>query len=160
MFQQVNATEGLNSESENKPNIVIILADDLGTGDVPGYWNSGKVDMPNVEDLIRKGTIFTDAHSTPLCAPSRYMLLSGNYPFRGRLPFGTWTLNNIGSQFRPKQRSIARTLSKYANYHTAVMGKWHLGGELTLQSNLFNSSYSAHKIYFHSSSILVYPRQM
>ena len=70
--------------SMKRPNVVIIFADDVGTGDVPGYWNnSGAVRMPNLEDFLDHGTTFTDAHSTPLCAPSRYVLLSGNYQHRG-----------------------------------------------------------------------------
>jgi len=78
--------------SVKKPNILVILADDVGTGDIPLYWNSGLVDMPNVQRLANMGVTFKDAHSTPLCAPSRYMLLSGNYPHRGHLLGGTWGL--------------------------------------------------------------------
>ena len=68
---------------KKKPNVLIILADDVGTGDVPGYWGNEIVDMPNLRALQEKGVTFTDAQSTPLCAPSRYSLLSGNQPHRG-----------------------------------------------------------------------------
>ena len=71
-----------------KPNILLVLADDVGTGDIPSYWDSSVVDMPNIDRLAKMGVTFKDAHSTPLCAPSRYMLLSGNYAHRGFRPNG------------------------------------------------------------------------
>jgi arylsulfatase A len=107
---------------------MIIFADDVGTGDVPGYWNTGLVNMPNLQDLVAHGTTFLDAHSTPLCAPSRYVLLSGNYPHRGRNLFGTWLMNGVGSQFLKGQKSIAEVF-RDNGYNTAMYGKWHLGGE-------------------------------
>ena len=70
------------SKEKKRPNILIILADDVGTGDIPSYWNSSLVEMPNLSRLSQRGVTFTDAHSTPLCSPSRYMLLSGNYQVR------------------------------------------------------------------------------
>ena len=113
-----------------RPNVVIIFADDVGTGDVPGYWNnSGTLRMPNLEDLLDHGTTFTDAHSTPLCAPSRYVLLSGNYQHRGTKVGGSWSINyEQGNQFRDRQKSIARVLHDNG-YATAMFGKWHLGGK-------------------------------
>ncbi len=65
---------------------------------------------------------------TALCAPSRYTLLSGNYPHRGNRQAGTWKVNYQYNQFRDGQQSIADVL-KSNNYHTAMMGKWHIGGE-------------------------------
>ena len=115
--------------SAKRPNVVIIFADDVGTGDVPGYWNnSSLVKMPNLENLLDHGTTFTDAHSTPLCAPSRYVLLSGNYQHRGVRFAGSWTINYEGNQFRNGQKSIARVLHNNG-YATAMFGKWHLGGK-------------------------------
>ena len=113
-----------------KPNVLVIFADDVGTGDVPGYWNSNKVDMPNLEQLVAEGTTFTDAYSTPLCAPSRYMFLSGNYPHRGKEPASVWALNyQKGSQFYiDKQKSLAQLLHENS-YDTAIFGKWHMGGK-------------------------------
>ena len=66
-------------DCKKKPNVLLILADDVGTGDVPAYYNSSIVSMPNLDSLVNKGVTFKDVHSTPLCAPSRYMLLSGMY---------------------------------------------------------------------------------
>jgi arylsulfatase A-like enzyme len=110
-----------------RPNILLILADDVGTGDIPSYWGTGKVKMPNIDDLVAKGIMFTDAHSTPLCAPSRYILLSGNYQHRGTNRGGTWTVGS-DSQFKSDQQSVAQVLRDGGNYHTAMYGKWHLGG--------------------------------
>ena len=113
---------------KKKPNVLVIFADDVGTGDVPGYWGTGRVKMPNLERLVAEGTTFTDAHSSPLCAPSRYMFLSGNYQHRGQRYPGLWNLNYQTNQFKPDQMSIAEVL-KNNGYDTAMFGKWHLGGE-------------------------------
>lgn len=107
---------------------MVIFADDVGTGDVPGYWGSGKVNMPHLTQLLEEGTTFLDAHSSPLCAPSRYMFLSGNYQHRGERYPSIWNLNYKKNQFRPDQQSIA-TVMKDNGYDTAMFGKWHLGGE-------------------------------
>lgn len=80
------------------------------------------------------GVTFKDAHSTPLCAPSRYMLLSGNYAHRGHRPSGSWSIKGEQNQFQPLQKSIAETL-KESGYHTAMYGKWHLGGKIPLKLN-------------------------
>lgn len=69
-----------------------------------------------------------DAHSTPLCAPSRYVFLSGNYQHRGVAYPGMWNLNYQSSQFKEGQKSIATTL-KNEGYDTAMFGKWHIGGK-------------------------------
>jgi hypothetical protein len=119
--------------NKKKPNVMIIIADDVGSGDVPGYWDSStrKVDMPNLEALLASGTTFTDAHSTPLCATSRYVLLSGNYQHRGTKAIGgVWALNHEwGSQFRDGQQSIAQVF-RDNGYHTSMYGKWHIGGKV------------------------------
>ena len=121
------------------PNILLILADDVGTGDIPGYWNSSNIEMPNISNLVNKAAVFTDAHSTPLCATSRYMLLSGNYQHRGFLTKGTWFANYKSGQFLKGQKSIADILRDGRGYHTAMMGKWHLGGnyEIMTTKNIF-----------------------
>ena len=119
-------------QQKPKPNILIILGDDIGTGDIPGYWhtNNDKIhtNMPNIQNLIENGVLFEDAHSSPYCAPSRYTLLSGNYPHRGVSRAGTYSLNYDGNQFLSNQKSIAHVLGD-AGYHTAMFGKWHLGGK-------------------------------
>lgn len=116
-------------EKVKKPNILLILADDVGQGDLPYYWNSSLVDMPNIDNLHEKGVTFIDAHSTPNCAPSRYMILSGNYIWRSVIPNGKWELNNANeNSFTPYQKSIAQTLRDDGGYKTGMYGKWHMGG--------------------------------
>ena len=112
--------------ANKKPNILLILADDVGTGDIPAYWNSSVVDMPNMKKLAEMGVTFNDVHSTPICAPSRYMLLSGNYAHRGFRPNGSWGFYENRNQFLDHQKSIAEVL-KEDGYHTSMFGKWHLG---------------------------------
>ncbi len=106
-----------------KPNFLVILADDVGTGDLPFYWQSSMVRMPHLSRLAKMGVTFMDAHSTPLCAPSRYMFLSGNYQHRGRSYNGRWNLAYSNNQFQPYQKSIAEVLRDQAGYHTAMFGK-------------------------------------
>jgi len=128
-----------NSINSKKPNILLILADDVGTGDIPYYWNSSGVEMPNLDRLSSMGVTFMDAHSTPLCAPSRYMLLSGNYAHRGLNPFGTWSFNaDDRNQFLDGQRSIAEVLKEEAGYSTAMFGKWHMGAGLPRSGSNIN----------------------
>ena len=118
-------------KKKKRPNILVILADDVGVHDVVGYYNNccNVVDMPNLQSLIDKGVTFHDMHSTPLCAPSRYTMLSGNWPHRGVYPWSAWGLNQEGrNQFYGGQRSLAHALKVGGDYRTAMMGKWHLGG--------------------------------
>ena len=131
--EQDNANPILNSGNTTRPNIVLILADDVGTGDLPFYWKdkvTTHIKMPNLENFANKAVLFTDAHSTPLCAPSRYMLLSGNYAFRGTEISGSWNTRLDSGQFRSHQKSIAEALRTQAGYETAAFGKWHLGAKV------------------------------
>ena len=127
------------ASTKKKPNILIILADDVGTGDIPVYWNSSAVDMPNLDLLAQKGVTFTDAHASSLCAPSRYMLLSGNYAHRGHRLNGSWGVSEAGNQFLDRQTSIAEVL-RNEGYHTSMFGKWHLGAKAPSNGIPINSS--------------------
>ena len=132
------------TEKKKRPNILLILADDVGTGDIGSvYWKNDSntnssassswkspPPMHNLEQLASDSVVFTDAHSTPLCATSRYLLLSGNYNHRGTLSTGVWNFGMDESQFIENQKSIADVLREEAGYHTAMMGKWHLGGKM------------------------------
>ena len=135
-----------------RPNVLLILADDVGTGEVPGYWNTGLVDMPNLRSLVQHGVRFKDAHSTPLCSPSRYVLLSGNYQHRGHLYPGTWKVNYKSGQFRHGQQSIADVLRSEGNYETGMMGKWHMGGKLNLK-DVYHCSTNLFMLQAYSCSI-------
>ena len=111
------------SEAETgKPNIVVILVDDMGYGD-PGCFNpKSKISTPHIDSLARDGMRFTDAHASgPLCHVSRYGLITGRYPFRAKV--GSWRTRPV---IEKDQTTIA-SLAKSSGYRTAMVGKWHLG---------------------------------
>jgi arylsulfatase A len=104
------------------PNIVILLADDMGYGD-PGCYNpQSKIATPNMDRLAHEGMRFTDAHAPgPLCHPSRYGLITGRYPFRTDI--SRWPQQPL---IEKGQVTIA-SLLRDQGYQTAMVGKWHLG---------------------------------
>ena len=105
-----------------QPNIVIILADDMGYGDPACNNPRSKIATPNIDRLAREGMKFTDAHAPgPLCHPSRYGLLTGRYPFRTDIT--RWPTQPL---IEKGQVTIA-SLLRDQGYHTAMVGKWHLG---------------------------------
>jgi arylsulfatase A len=116
----------LRAESDSKrPNIVLVLADDLGYGDLSCYGAS-KVQTPNIDRLAREGRRFTDAHSpASVCTPSRYNLLTGRYAWR------TWAKSSCVWSNDPllieQDRFTLGDLFKRRGYRTACIGKWHLG---------------------------------
>ncbi|MCO5235965.1 MAG: arylsulfatase [Chitinophagaceae bacterium] len=108
------------------PNIVYILADDLGYGDISVYNPDGKISTPNIDRLARNGMRFTDAHTaSAVCTPSRYGILTGRYPWRSRLPVGV--LRGYSRTLIEEDQPTVATLLKTSDYRTAVIGKWHLG---------------------------------
>lgn len=110
-----------------RPNIVFVMADDVGWGDFQCYNPEGKIPTPNIDRLARGGMRFMDAHTpAALCAPTRYSVATGNYTWRGPLPGGTWGWNQ-GSAFLPGQKTVGRILSE-AGYRTGLFGKLHFGG--------------------------------
>jgi len=105
-----------------RPNIVILLADDMGYGDAGCYNPQSKIATPNIDRLAREGLRFTDAHAPgPLCHPSRYGLLTGRYPFRTDI--SRWPTQPL---IEEGQVTIA-SLLRDQGYQTAMVGKWHLG---------------------------------
>jgi arylsulfatase A-like enzyme len=108
------------------PNIVIILADDLGYGDVGVYNPESKIPTPNLNRLAGEGVRFTDSH-TPcgVCSPTRYGLLTGRYPWRTELK--TQVLWPWDKPLIDKDRLTLPGMLKQKGYHTACIGKWHLG---------------------------------
>ena len=113
--------------AETRPNFLIFLSDDVGWGDFQCYNPQGKIPTPNVDKLAQAGMRFTDAHTpAALCAPTRYAMLTGNYPWRGAKPGGTWSYNG-STQFLPGQKTIGKILQE-AGYRTAIFGKVNVGG--------------------------------
>ncbi|MBI4658707.1 MAG: arylsulfatase [Verrucomicrobia bacterium] len=110
----------------DQPNIVYILADDLGYGDVKCLNAEGKISTPNIDHLAAAGMIFTDAHSSSaVCTPTRYGLLTGRYNWRSRLQRGV--LGGLSPRLIEPGRNTVASLLKQHGYHTAAIGKWHLG---------------------------------
>lgn len=117
----------LRAASAPKPNILIILADDLGYGDVGCYNNQAKVSTPNIDRLAREGMRFTDAHSpATVCTPSRYSLMTGQMAFR--VPNGGMVFTGVGgpSLIAPGRLTLPAML-RAKGYATACVGKWHIG---------------------------------
>ncbi|MDG2201547.1 MAG: arylsulfatase [Phycisphaerales bacterium] len=113
-------------DATRPPNIVIVLADDLGSGD-PGHANpSSRISTPHMDRLARQGMRFTDAHSpSGVCSPTRYALLTGRYAWRSSLKSGVlW--GHDPCLLEPDRPTIASMLSD-AGWSTGGIGKWHLG---------------------------------
>jgi arylsulfatase A len=109
-----------------RPNIVFILCDDLGYGDVRCNHSAGKIATPQMDRLAAAGMRFTDAHSTSsVCTPTRYSLLTGRYNWRSRLQSGV--LGGLSPRLLEPDRLTVAGLLQQHGYHTAAIGKWHLG---------------------------------
>jgi arylsulfatase A len=109
-----------------RPNIVFILADDLGYGDVGCFNPESKIPTPNLDRLASEGMRFTDAHSpSSVCTPTRYALLTGRYCWRSRLKSGV--LTPWGATLIEEGRLTAPAFLRQHGYATACIGKWHLG---------------------------------
>jgi arylsulfatase A-like enzyme len=112
--------------SRARPNIVYILADDLGYGDVGCYNASSRIPTPNLDRLAAMGMRFTDAHAPDaVCSPTRYGVLTGRYCFRSRLKTGV--LPPWGAPIIERNRLTVPELLRRHGYATACIGKWHLG---------------------------------
>lgn len=109
-----------------RPNIICVLTDDLGIGDLSCYNSESAWQTPHLDRLAREGIVFTDAHSaSSVCTPSRYALLTGRYSWRGSLKRGV--LNGYSPSLIESGRLTIPALLKSNGYHTAMFGKWHLG---------------------------------
>ncbi len=116
----------INSFAQNpeKPNVIIINADDLGYGDT-GVYGATKVQTPNIDKLAAEGKRFTDGHSaSAVCTPSRYALITGEYAFRVNNSYPVFSRDSL--IIDPDKLSIADVM-KEQDYATAIIGKWHLG---------------------------------
>ncbi len=108
-----------------RPNIVFVLFDDIGYGQPPSYRAGSEFTTPNIDRLAREGMRFTDAHSAAAnCTPTRYGVLTGRFPSRiGQ--FGV--LQTYSPPIIPKERLTVASFLQRNGYHTACVGKWHLG---------------------------------
>lgn len=112
------------SQKRDRPNVIYIYADDLGYGDLSSY-GANKIKTPNVDRLAKEGLRFTNAHSTSgTCTPSRYALLTGQYPWRKE---GTGILPGDAALIIPTEHATLPSVFQKAGYKTAAVGKWHLG---------------------------------
>lgn len=116
--------------STTKPNIIYILADDMGYGDVSCLNEDSKIKTDNLDRMAAEGMHFKDAHSTSaVCTPSRYSILTGRYNWRSRLKHGvTWGYSN---RLIEEDRMTVASFLKDRGYATACVGKWHLGWNWT-----------------------------
>ena len=122
-------TGGAGGGASRPPNVVIILADDLGFGDMGAYGalfgTKSPAPTPHMDALASEGLMFTQAHSSNgVCTPSRYALLTGKYNWRTLSGLG-WT---YGAPEIPSDDTTLAEFLKLRGYHTAAFGKWHLGG--------------------------------
>lgn len=117
-------------QKNSAPNIVYILTDDMGYGDLGCLNKDSRISTPNMDKLAGQGVYFTDAHSnSAVCTPTRYGILTGRYAFRSRLKKGV--LNGFSeSLIEPGRQTVADFL-KANGYQTACIGKWHLGLDWT-----------------------------
>lgn len=110
--------------SPNRPNIVILYADDMGYGDLGAQNSDSRIPTPHLDQLASQGTRFTDAHSSSgICTPSRYALLHGRYHWRKFHGI----VNSFDQPIMDAERTTLPELLKSQGYQTACIGKWHLG---------------------------------
>lgn len=120
-----------------RPNIVFVMADDLGLGDVSFHARHIQkkkplFETPTLDDLASQGIWFTDGHSaTSLCAPTRYAVMSGNNNYRSYQPVGVWSM--FGKSAFAQGHATLGTVVREAGYRTGFIGKWHLGGDFRVR---------------------------
>lgn len=121
-------------EEKRSPNIIYILADDMGYGDVSILNKESKIFTPNLDRLGQEGILFTDAHtSSSVCTPTRYGILTGRYNWRSRLKSGV--LTGKSKALIPNTRTTVASMLKKKGYTTAFIGKWHLGWDWAYENN-------------------------
>jgi len=113
-------------KAQNKPNIIYILADDMGTGDVKTYNKEAKFPTPHIDEMASEGIKFTDVHtSSAVCTPTRYGIITGRYSWRTSLKSGV--THGLTDHLIDTERTTVASYLKEKGYATAAIGKWHLG---------------------------------
>ena len=114
------------SAKDKQPNIIFILADDMGYGDVSYLDSRSKIKTENLDGMAREGVVFTDAHSSSsVSTPTRYGILTGRYNWRSTMKQGV--LNGYSKALITPERETMASMLKKQGYTTAGIGKWHLG---------------------------------
>ena len=111
---------------DSLPNVIVVMADDLGYGDVQLTNDACKIKTPNLMAIANEGLTFTDAHTpSSVCTPTRYGLMTGRYNWRSRLARSV--LGGYSKHLIPAARATVGHLMRKAGYSTQMIGKWHLG---------------------------------
>ncbi len=114
------------TDAGKNPKIVLLLADDMGYGDVQSLNPQSRISTPHLDGLAAAGMTFTDAHApSSVCTPTRYGLLTGHYCWRTRLKQGV--LGGYSPPLIDRRRLTVASMLKQYGYHTGAVGKWHLG---------------------------------
>lgn len=118
------------AEAKKSPNVIFVMADDLGIGDLQPTNPDCKIKTPHLQKMAQEGITFLDAHSpSSVCTPTRYGVLTGRYNWRSRLARGV--LSGTSEHLIPADRATVAHLMRDAGYHTQMIGKWHLGWDWT-----------------------------
>jgi arylsulfatase A len=126
LMMGIGPPAGIHADAAEHPNIIVVMADDLGIGDVSPTNPECKIKTPHLQKMANEGLTFLDAHTpSSVCTPTRYGLLTGRYNWRSRLAKGV--LNGRSEHLIPADRPTLGHLMRKAGYHTAMIGKWHLG---------------------------------
>ncbi|MFI3331764.1 MAG: arylsulfatase [Rikenellaceae bacterium] len=120
------------ANAASKPNIVFILADDMGYGDVSYYDQDQKIKTPYLDQMCKEGVVFRDAHtSSSVSTPSRYSIITGRYNWRSSLK--KHVLDGYGGALITPERETMASMLKKSGYSTAFIGKWHMGWDWGLK---------------------------
>ncbi|NNE76311.1 MAG: arylsulfatase [Pricia sp.] len=129
-----NEAAEISTSTPKLPNIIYILADDLGYGDINCFNPDGKIKTSHIDKLASEGMKFIDAHSpSAVCTPTRYGILTGRYSWRSELKNGV--LTGKSKALIPNNRSTVASLLRSHGYRTAFIGKWHLGWDWALKDS-------------------------
>ena len=131
---------GLAAQQPARPNIVLIMTDDVGYGDI-GSYGAKDVKTPNIDRLARNGQRYTDFYATPQCTPTRAMLITGRYQQRARLERALGTVGpSLDMGLAPTGHSLPQLLKNHG-YATGLVGKWHLGFKKEFSPNAHGFDY-------------------
>lgn len=138
-------TSNQTSTIKQQPNIIYVLADDLGYGDVQNYNPDGKIATPNLDQMAINGVKFTDAHtSSSVCTPTRYGILTGRYNWRSTLKKSV--IGGYSKSLIQQDEITLAEMLKNKDYNTAFIGKWHLGWDWALQKGQQSKDFNKLKI--------------